>query len=653
MGTPSRIGLWSGLLLCGLLVALTDGLILVASPTPYLFGIIDAFLTRFEETLLYLPVVKNYAINAPLAADFTGLRQLHMLAPFPYVTIAFAKLLSCLAGGSLNGTVMSIHALLLVEFAAAYYLCSRIIKEGTATLLVSLLLVFGLDLLGLFINIVTVATTTTPLILTAFGFATIFSLALVIRDKASRWQLCFLAGVLSIAAIAFDLLSRRLLGTPWVSDFIATRFFSPLIPFCFLFTALAALLVADFDLTHGRINGMAVAMTIGLTVINFYVYFGNVLIMTPIVAFWLLLRWRDLRQDRSYLMLVIGFGTLFSLPFAWTIIASRHIPAASDYLYRAGNFGIQTYHRFNFPPLKVLCVNLVLLAVPCIILLEAEFRRHCRIGFREWMPTLAYALSVAAAYANYVFGEVIPQAQLMLRYWVPLAILSWLAALVHLPASTLKSRLARPPLSFAASSCIAAAIGIWIIGRWNAHNLYSGPAMVELAEAAEAVAGVATPEDVLVSDWQSLMLLAPSYGLKNLSPNPIFTIATNQDLVERYADLSKLLGRSTDDFLRFVGNIDRWGPVHEANASTPKSLALMSQTSGVAYPMPPIWLNEHEVDNRRLYESLDISQVANRYHTLLICLLKSKPIPELASNLVSLGKIASLECWRRTQQSPF
>ena len=642
-----RSRLQYGLLLCALFVILTDGLILVASPMPYLFGIINASIIRFEETLLYLPVVKNFDILDPFLADFSGLRQIHMIGPLPYATMVLAKLMYYVGGATLNGSVLAIHSLIILEFIAVFYLCGFIVKDQEQRLTSALLVVFGSDLITLAFSVNNIATTVAPAILIGAGTLTIAAISLQIYQGPSHWHLCCLVGSFSIAPIMFDILSRSLLGTPWVSDIIATRFFSPLIPFCFFFATLGALYAAEDALAVGKSHQTAIALTITGMVVNFYVYFGNWLILTPSIGLWMILRWRQLRREPAFVLSVLVGGCVLSAPFAWTIIASRRIPAVSDYLYRAGNFGIQTYHRFNYPPLSLLAANLLIIAIPTLILLDAQIRRQHRLRFCDWLPILTYSLSIIFAFANYCLGDVIPQAQLMFRYWIPLAVLTYYSAAGQLPKSNIFSGLLGPAAQFATSACIAGAIGIWVIGRWNTQNIYSGPAIDNLALTAAAIANVATPADVFVSDWQSLTLLAPSYGLRTLSPNPIMTIETHQGLINMYMDLNKLLGRSTDEFLEFVGDIDRRGLVHEPNQSAPRSITLMSQHRSIAYPMPPLWLQEHEAANRSLYETLEVRTAADRYSSLLICLRDGVPVKELAELLTFVGKFAAVQCWRR------
>jgi len=73
----------------------------------------------------------------------------------------------------------------------------------------------------------------------------------------------------------------------------------------------------------------------------------------------------------------------------------------------------------------------------------------------------------------------------------------------------------------------------------------------------------------------------------------------------------------------------------------------MSQHRSIAYPMPPLWLQEHEAANRSLYETLEVRTAADRYSSLLICLRDGVPVKELAELLTFVGKFAAVQCWRR------
>ena len=128
-----RQAFWACLGIASLFILLSDGVVLLLSSSPYLFGLIDANSTRFEETLLYLPAIKNFSFFDPLLADFTGTRAVHALSPIPYISLAVAKLLYYVAGGSLNGSIVAIHSLIILEVGLVYALCRHYVGTPLAT----------------------------------------------------------------------------------------------------------------------------------------------------------------------------------------------------------------------------------------------------------------------------------------------------------------------------------------------------------------------------------------------------------------------------------------------------------------------------------------------------------------------------------------
>ena len=467
--------------------------------------------------------------------------------------------------------------------------------------------------------------------------------------RLGNWRvLVAFALIMPSSGFLCDYAVSRVTGSPLLSDVAATRYLSPLIPMCFLYCTLVVLLRADERLQGGAPVTRSLLLAVLLFAANLYVYFANWIILIPIFGIWLLLRHR-LIMARVRVFAVIGaFGVLLTLPFAVILVHAKTFPPIKDYVFRAGSFGIETYHRFTYPPLSALWVNLAIVAVLAGLMTYHSRRGHYAFSFARTIPLTAYLISVVTAYANYAIGEVIPQPLLFHRYWVPLALLSLLV--------TTKPRwpILRPSVLALAewskirhlmTGCFVAWLGILAVGRWNAHAYRSGPAVGPLAATAMAVSELADESDVLVSDWQPLVLLAPSYGVKTLCPDPILTVGTHQELIHYYATMNKILGRSTDQYLRFIGNVDRWGPTHEMSLSTDRTMTFASQHEGLAYPMPPHWLDAHSEQMAHEYESMQIEQVLSNLHGLLLCLKNELPQPAIADKLTDLGRAGLTRCW--------
>jgi len=291
-GRPGDPGLLIGVAIGALLVLATDGRVLAFSNYPRLYGILNAMSCRFEETLLYLPVVQNFSFLDPLRADFTGPGSVHGLAPFPYVTFALAKLLSLLAGGSVNGTVLALHGTLVINIALTYKVCRLYCERTDLGLLAALSAVFGLGI-GFFA--VGLWQGYPPTAFPSFWLAASLGACLygavawrIFRLAPERRWLLALVLVVSSALLA-NSAWPYLLGVPLAAEQIAMRFLSPGIPLCWMFLTIWMLLVTDRKLHRDGSSGPIGLWLVGTALVfvaNFYVYFVNWLILSPAFLAW-------------------------------------------------------------------------------------------------------------------------------------------------------------------------------------------------------------------------------------------------------------------------------------------------------------------------------------------------------------------------------
>ncbi len=644
-----RQAFWATAMVGVLFVAATDGAILALSKAPFLYGIIEAFSTRFEETLLYLPVIKNFSFFDPLLADFTGPRQIHALAPYPYLSFGLAKILSLASGGSLNGTMIALHLTVVGQLVFAYKLVRCYGTTPVYSLLSSLLLVFAFSLS--FFAILTISQDSSiGFLLPMIGLIGLFAFTLYqISARPVRLPWAIGLGLAFMLAVATDRLFRHRLGFPLFAETSATRFLSPTLPLLFLFMTLWAFVRMD-DAIQAKDKKIKWIWLLSLCFCaNFYVYFANWLILTPVAVWWLGLRWRFLWGLRRELVRPSAVCAVLMLPFLYTLLQSKINPVGLDFLQRSGQFGIVPYHTFNYPKLGPLWINLLFATGIGIGWYRICRLRHASISFRELLPLACYLISVFLAYTNYVVRDSVPQALLLHRYWVPLLVLSALALLqIAAPIDRWSALLTNPRAAFVALFMVVSGIMMLALGRFQVHQAYSGSAMEPLITTATAVGRLALPEDILVTDWQALNLLAPSYGLRTLCPNPVITYTSNADLVAHYALHNRLLGRSSAEYIRFLGNLNRFDDVHIANTTLPRYVLVQSQNSGLAYPMPPAWLEAHEREMINAYNELDIAKDISRYPSVLLCLTAGTLPVELRSVAQPLGSAASLQCWRIT-----
>ena len=652
----AHLGLVLAIGICALLLITTDGAILAFSNYPRLYGILNAMSCRFEETLLYLPVVQNFSFLDPLRADFTGPGIEHGLAPFPYLTFAIAKILSLSAGGSLNGTVIALHGTLLANVAATYKVCQIYCRRADLSLLAALAMVFGLGLgffaAGLWRHYPVAAYPS--FWLAGAGATCIYTaMAWCLAKSASHTRWLLLLMLAAGTALGAKAAWPHLLQAPLAGEQVATRFLSPSIPLCFFFLTIWMLLTCDHKMRHGAPYGPWLVTTAICFVANFYVYFVNWLILTPSCLAWLLLRRGALRRKPVWTSVGAGLSLAASIPFLATLIASKTDPATRDLIIRSGHFGIRLYHSFNYPPLFALWGNLGLIALFACWLLAAAYQHkthRCRdqaLAFWQLLPLGMYVTSVVFAYFNYLRPDTIPVPLLLHRYWVPLILLN--LALSYRIGRETWSRLdllVTPSRAFVTTSWLVVMLSLLAAGQWTLHEQISGASMEELADVAEAVRKIAVPGDFLVSGWQALNLFAPSLGMRTLSPNPVITLARNDTLVSSYMLLNKLLGRSPEEFWSFLGDVDTYGEPHEVNPQAPPTALVLSQVRSVAYPLTPPWLNANRARLVNDYMNLNLDTATRDFPSLLLCLRSTTMPPEIAARSRPVADVDSVHCSR-------
>ena len=476
-------------------------------------------------------------------------------------------------------------------------------------------------------------------------------------DRASPGRAVgLLIGMWVVVTLGASYFYGSILSVPFVAETNATRFLSPVLPFVFLFATTAVLV--SLEQRTVRRPFLALCALALLAVGNFYVYFINWLLLVPVLLVWLGLRGRGLYREHGAKLIVVVAGAGMALvPFALSVLRTKTDPDLADFVFRAGNFGIKTYERFNNPPLSwlVVLVGVFALIVVANMIATSRSRSASVSNFLRWLPVALLGLSFAFTFVNHLAHNSLPQPLLFHRYWIPLAVWSLL-----LPAQALLSGVRGAwatglERGVVGGFCLLSSLVVlWGFGKFNAHRTYTAQSMPKLHEGLELIAKLRQPGDVFASNWQSLMLMAPVSGVQTLSPNPIITAKSNDALVEQYIALQKLIGATENEFVQFLGNVDRDGVVHIRNEQASRSIIFLSQTSSTAYPLPPPWLDANELRLREKYRATADPLGAEglpewlKGKRVLLCLFPAngKSDPPVGHQFEVVHQAQGATCWR-------
>lgn len=631
-------------------IVITDLRILLFSDFPYLYGIQDTFHSRFEETVLYLPYLSNFSLFDFFKIDYTGANVEQGLAPYPYFSILVVGLIGLITGDHINIAILFAHSLIIIQYVLVYSLLHQYRASDVTATALALLICWDITYFP-FIAVVVASTwwvskATISLIpkQPRWGWSKRFIVAgsmagLVLISYAIRPLRHQVGLVVEELKIVLEKTAETILyyisalHQPWYADVYATRFLSPVLPLLVFFGTVWYLLWMYTALRAKKIvpNWCWIAAAL-IVVVNFYTYYANWLILGPVVALWLWSVRHYLKTQLRTIVWASVTGLITALPFIYTLVASRFDPTYSEFVWRAGLFGMQEYSSNNMPvlhPMYLYAANFITLGS-----IWSWYSRKTWPSFPQLAPLVGLWTSYGFYKLNSWVPDTIPQAYLLQRYFVPLLVLAlgawWLTTR---PVKPIAPTRAPSWLHYAYSALSGGIAVVWFgiviltgIGRYNVHEDFSGPAMQQLVEDIAYLNNNLPDRDaVVVSNESQLNLLLPGVlGLRTLRPNPIITLGTNTSLLEQYALETKLLGGTKKDYITLIGDIDLMGVVHERSSQSTTAVSLYTQLDGTAYPISSDWIQSNTKTINTIYQTTDIATGLQTHQPIYLYLVNTE-----------------------------
>ena len=640
---------WFGLAAVSLFLILSDVRILLFSDQSFLYGVQTTFHSRFEESILYTPLISNVDFFHFFKIDYFGADTTQAIAPYPYFAIALFGLLYRLTDFNLNWSIVLIHSLVIVEYVVAYALSKRLgASRWLATvfglLLTSYMYIFPLTLLaGLFgFGLLAVRRIAwSKLAILGSSVLVAVGLTYMVISRFTALSTAFLKEPVLLKQAVTKIVPLALngfQGSQVYEDTFITRFISPLLPMLILFTSVYLLVWAyqylqhkDKSLTWWQWVGLVVALSA-----NAYTYYFNVLLLAPLVVLWVVL----LRRRQQLWVWVLA--AVLMIPFVFSVVMSKLDPAYADLAYRGAAQGSEISTKFNY---EVMPLEYWLALAGLVVLYGWWSKWQKKLNFTLLVGPLLYASVMWWVHFNYLVADTIPQAPLLSRFLVPTLILALLPIAVRISQHLTQPWLKVGGQVYVHGLMVLVSLNLVVmgVGRFNLHQEFTGPANAAVVDDLNYVKPWLTSDTILVSNRPQVNLLAPgTLGVRTLLPNPIITLGTHESFLSQYAAQTQLLGGDVDAYLEVIRN----GMAHSLELQPNPGTALFTQSQGTAYPIPHDWVKANDATIRQVFSDMTTEKALTTWQPIYLYLIDQEIDPSLAERFTLIVTDGSRRLYR-------